>query len=191
MSRCNLVHNIQEKPASGLRFLSSVFLVVGCEMGGVFYLLSNSLGYSDSLYASALAIAITCSCAFGLAFSNANTTSNLSWIRKQFGYIGQTFCLLVFLLSLGLISNWRADGTDIGLQTIISGYENMIQLPVAVTSLITLASFFYLSYEMRQYLWSRFWGYRDMNRRYRAALSAWHRAISSTERPQPAKSHWE
>lgn len=189
LSQCSLVNNIQEKPASALRFLSSVFLVVGCEMGGVFYLLSNSLGYSDSLYASVLAIAITCSCAFGLAFSNANTTPNLSWFRKQFGYIGQTFCLLVFLLGLGLIANWRADGADIGLQTVVSGYGNMVQLPVAVTSVITLVSFFYLSYEMRQYFWPRFWGYRDMDRRYRAASSAWQGASRLIESSQLIKSH--
>ncbi len=176
LRRCNLVNDIQEKPVNQFRLASSITLVIGIELAVVFYLLSEQLGYSDSLYAALSAIATTFSCALALAFANANSTINLGWFRRQLGRISQLLCLCVFLALLGLISNWRADGTEIGWQGVVSGYKNMTELSIVTTALITLGSFLYLSYEMRRCLWPRFWGYREVYNRFQAAMIAWQTA---------------
>lgn len=176
LRKCNLSNDIQERAANWFRMISSIMLVVGLEMAILFYLLSEQLGYSDSLYASLVAISTTFFCALGLALTNANTSTNLNWFRRQLGYVGQLVCLFTFFALLGLISNWRADGVEIGWQGIISGYQNMVELSIMTAGLITLGSFLYLSIEMRRCIWPRFWGHREVYDRYYSASIAWQTA---------------
>ena len=156
----------QEMRQSALLFASAIVFVIAGEMALVFYFLGENLGTASALYASITAIVFVFCSSFGLAFSHANTSRNLPLWRRLFALFGMLASLCLFLYGLGILSGWRSDTVDIGIQAVLSGYTLMTELPVFVTALVNFFGFALLAYETRKYLWARYWGYREIRERY-------------------------
>lgn len=137
---------------SALIFVSWVFFIAVFECVWVWYFLSEQLGASAiyiSMVASTLVVLIAALC----AFAQANRAVDLSKTWKTVGTLGVAFCILLFIFGVGLLSGWRADSTNEGLEVVIGGYRSLTKMDVFVTAVINLAGFIFLTREFKRYFW--------------------------------------
>ena len=161
-----------EKPPSLILLIAVIAFVIAGEMTLVFYFLGENLGTAGALYASVTAIVFIFCTATGVAFCHANTSRNLNAWRRAASVIGMLVFFGIFLYSVGILSSWRADSVNMGVEAALEGYRAMGEVPVFVTALVNLFGFALLAYEARSFFWARYWGYRGIRARYDEARAA-------------------
>ena len=138
---------------SPLIFVSFVFFVAVFEFVWVWYFLSEQLGLSSAIYVSMVATTLVIVIAALCAYSHANTARDLEQMRRKLGYGGIIFCILLFLIGIGLLSGWRADSTNEGFNLVVEGYRSLTKIDVFVTAVINFGGFIFLTHEFRRFFW--------------------------------------
>ena len=144
---------IEPPQHSALMFASWVFFIAVFEFVWVWYFLSDQLGISGAIYVSAVASTLVVLIAALCAFAQSNCAVDLDRTWRLTGYAGVFFCLLLFLFGIGLLSGWRADSTQEGLELVMGGYRSLTKIDVFVTAVLNLVGFIFLTREFKLFFW--------------------------------------
>ena len=158
-----------DEPPSQMVFIAVVAFVVASEFLLVFYFMGEHLGDKSAAYAASTAMIIVLCAAAGAALGHANMSRNLPTWRRASGFLGILGSLAIFFYGIGLLSGWRADSVALGFGATLDGYRAMSDLPIFVTALVNVVGFVVVAYELRVFFWSKYWGYRSINRRFEEA----------------------
>jgi len=135
-----------------LIFVAWVFFVAIFEFVWVWFFMSEQLG-AGAIYISAVAATLVVLIAGLCAFAQSNRALDLPKLWRTLGSIGVASSILLFLFGVGLLSGWRADSTNEGLEVVLGGYRSLTKMDVFVTAVINLAGFVFLTREFKRFFW--------------------------------------
>ena len=173
--------DIRDWCPSMAEFCSALIVTIAAEFFVVYYVLYGRLGADDSFdYAVMTMVFISISAlvsALGRALAAPPPLSFFRW-RKLIGTATLVMGAALFVIALGLLSRTRADIITGGFfQSMIEGYYAMIsQVEILLSGAVNALCFGLLMYEFRIFLWSEYWGYRDVKSAYDEAKQAYEHA---------------
>ena len=135
-----------------LIFVAWVFFVAIFEFVWVWFFMSEQLG-AGAIYISAVAATLVVLIAGLCAFAQSNRALDLPKLWRTLGSVGVASSILLFLFGVGLLSGWRADSTNEGLEVVLGGYRSLTKMDVFVTAVINLAGFVFLTREFKRFFW--------------------------------------
>ena len=144
---------IEPPQHSAVIFAAWVFFIAVFEFVWVWYFLSDQLGIEGAIYVSAVASTLVVLIAALCAFAQSNCAVDLDGTWRLLGFLGVFFCLLLFLFGIGLLSGWRADSTQEGLELVMGGYRSLTKIDVFVTAVLNLVGFIFLTREFKLFFW--------------------------------------
>ena len=155
---------------TAIDFISTLFLIAAVEVSVIWYLLKESIGYTDALYSSVLAIVFIVTTASLGAWAHSYTSRDFDInlppgrkmsVKRRLGYIGVGITCLLFMFGLGLLSGWRSDSVVTDFNVVLEGYKSILRIDVFITALITVVGALLLAYKLRRYQWSKFRNYGE------------------------------
>ena len=135
-----------------LIFVAWVFFVAIFEFVWVWFFMSEQLG-AGAIYISAVAATLVVLIAGLCAFAQSNRALDLPTRWRLLGSVGVAFSILLFLFGIGMLSGWRADSTNEGIEVVLGGYRSLTKMDVFVTAVINLAGFVFLTREFKRFFW--------------------------------------
>lgn len=135
-----------------LIFVAWVFFVAIFEFVWVWFFMSEQLGAS-AIYISAVAATLVVLIAGLCAFAQSNRAPDLPTTWRMLGSAGVALCILLFLFGIGMLSGWRADSTNDGIEVVFAGYRSLTKMDIFVTAVINLAGFVFLTREFKRFFW--------------------------------------
>lgn len=151
-------------------FISTLLLISAIEVSVIWYLLKESIGYTDALYSSVLAIVFIVTTASLGAWAHSYTSKDFDInlppsrkisVKRASGYIGVAITCLLFMFGLGLLSGWRSDSVMTNFDVVLEGYKSILRIDVFTTALITVVGALLLAYKLRRYQWPKFRNYGE------------------------------